>query len=50
MLEEMEGVGKVKVMITLKDSGERVVEKDRSDSSTVSEETEQEALKTLLPA
>ena len=32
-------------MITLKDSGERVVEKDRSDSSTVSEETEQEALK-----
>ena len=45
MLEEMEGVGKVKVMITLKDSGERVVEKDRSDSSTVSEETEQEALK-----
>lgn len=45
MLEEMEGVGKVKVMITLKDSGERVVEKDRSDSNTVSEETEQEALK-----
>lgn len=45
MLQNMEGVGKVKVMITLKDSGERVVEKDRSDSSTVSEETEQDAVK-----
>lgn len=42
MLESMEGVGKVKVMITLKDSGECVVEKDHSDSSSISEETDKE--------
>ena len=44
MLAHMEGVGKVKVMITLKDSGESVVEKDRTDSSTVSEETGDDAV------
>ncbi len=42
MLESMEGVGKVKVMITLKDSGESVVEKDHSDSNSTSEETDKE--------
>lgn len=39
VLEEMEGVGKAEVMITLQDEGERVVEKDRSiNSQEVSEE------------
>ena len=38
LLEEMEGVGKAEVMITLQDEGERVVEKDLAqDSQTVSE-------------
>ena len=39
VLENMEGVGKVKVMITLQDEGEHVVEKDRSQNSQdISEE------------
>lgn len=42
MLESMEGVGKVKVMITLKDDGESVVEKDHSDTSNSEEETDKE--------
>lgn len=42
MLENMEGVGKVKVMITLKDGGESVVEKDTSDTSNKTEETDKE--------
>ena len=38
VLGEMEGVGKVKVMITFSDSGESIVEKDYTDSSnTVTE-------------
>lgn len=39
VLEKMEGVGKVEVMITLQDEGERVVEKD---TSKVSQETLEE--------
>ena len=42
MLENMEGVGRVKVMITLKDAGESVVEKDSSDTSNKTEETDRE--------
>ena len=42
MLQNMEGVGKVKVMITLKDGGESVVEKDSSDTSNKTEETDKE--------
>ena len=39
VLEQMEGVGKVEVMITLKDQGEHVVEKDDTRSSQdISEE------------
>lgn len=34
LLSEMEGVGKVRVMITLKDSGESVVEKDTNTTGT----------------
>lgn len=38
VLEEMEGVGKVKVMITLSDYGESIVEKDTVDvTNTISE-------------
>ncbi|MEH2942933.1 stage III sporulation protein AG [Lachnospiraceae bacterium KK002] len=41
ILAEMEGVGKVEVMITLKDSGEQVLEKDISrNSQEVTEEGE----------
>lgn len=42
MLQNMEGVGKVKVMITLKDGGESVVEKDSSDTSNKTEEIDKE--------
>lgn len=42
MLQNMEGVGKVKVMITLKDGGESIVEKDSSDTSNKTEETDKE--------
>lgn len=34
LLSQMEGVGKVRVMITLKDSGESVVEKDTNTTGT----------------
>lgn len=37
-LEYVEGVGKVEVVITLKSSGQKVVEKDQSTSSQVTEE------------
>lgn len=40
VLESMDGVGKVEVMITLKDNGESVVEKDRTTSSQSTEEGE----------
>lgn len=42
VLESMVGVGKVEVMITLKDNGESVVEKDISDSNQKTEEEENE--------
>lgn len=38
VLENMDGVGKVEVMITLKDNGESVVEKDRMTSSQNTQE------------
>lgn len=38
-LQQMDGVGKVEVMITLKDQGESVVEKDHTTSSENQEET-----------
>ena len=38
VLEAMDGVGRVEVMITLKDNGESVVEKDRAVSSQNTEE------------
>lgn len=40
VLEKMDGVGKVEVMITLKDNGENVVEKDTSVSSQNTREGE----------
>lgn len=40
VLEKMDGVGKVEVMITLKDNGENVVEKDTSISSQNTREGE----------
>ena len=40
VLSEMEGVGKVKVMITLSDYGESIVEKDTSDISSSVKETD----------
>lgn len=40
VLEAMDGVGKVEVMITLKDSGESVVEKDTSTTSQKTAEGE----------
>ncbi len=40
VLETMDGVGKVEVMITLKDNGENVVEKDTSISSQSTQEGE----------
>lgn len=39
-LREMEGVGRVKVMITVSDNGEAVVEKDTIDSSSSIRETD----------
>lgn len=38
VLEQMEGVGEVSVMITVADHGERVVEKDRTKTSRMTEE------------
>lgn len=38
ILGDMEGVGKVEVMITLKDEGQQMVEKDRSRSSQETQE------------
>lgn len=40
VLGEMEGVGKVKVMITLSDNGESIVEKDTVDNSSSVKETD----------
>ena len=40
ILSQMEGVGKVDVMITLSDTGESVVEKDREDSYSSVTETD----------
>lgn len=40
LLSRMEGVGKVEVMITLSDTGESVVEKDREDSYSSVTETD----------
>lgn len=40
VLAQMEGVGRVDVMITISDSGERVVEKDTSSSGTTTSETD----------
>lgn len=40
VLEQMEGVGKVKVMITVSDAGEYVVEKDRVSENTTTTETD----------
>jgi len=40
VLEEMEGVGKVKVMITLSDNGQSIVEKDTVDVSNTVKETD----------
>lgn len=40
LLEEMDGVGKVRVMITLADSGESVVEKDASETGETVTETD----------
>lgn len=37
LLSSMNGVGDVQVMITLKDNGENIVEKDKSDSSITDE-------------
>ncbi len=39
-LQYVEGVGKVKVMITLKSSGQKIVEKDQQSSSQTTEETD----------
>jgi stage III sporulation protein AG len=40
ILSQMDGVGKVKVMITVSDSGETVVEKDLHTTSTTTTETD----------
>ncbi|HIZ07000.1 MAG TPA: stage III sporulation protein AG [Candidatus Eubacterium avistercoris] len=40
LLSQMEGVGKVRVMITLKDTGESVVEKDTNTTGTSTSETD----------
>lgn len=40
VLSQMEGVGKVEVMITVSDAGESVVEKDISGSTTTTSETD----------
>ena len=41
ILENVKGVGNVDVMITLKDNGEKIVEKDVSDSISQSEDSSQ---------
>ena len=41
MLESVEGAGEVKVMITLKNNGEQVVEKDRTYSENKTGQGEQ---------
>lgn len=38
LLGKMEGVGKVKVMVTLEDNGEQILEKDERESRTTTEE------------
>ena len=38
VLEDVEGVGKVTVMITLKSDGQKIIEKDQSSSSQTTEE------------
>lgn len=40
VLTQMEGVGKVEVMITVSDKGEHVVEKDRTGTATTTAETD----------
>lgn len=40
ILSQMEGVGKVEVMITVSDMGESVIEKDSENTSTVTSETD----------
>lgn len=40
ILEKMDGVGAVKVMLTVSDGGELVVEKDRESENTVTTETD----------
>lgn len=40
VLSQMEGVGKVEVMITISDAGEYVVEKDRNTTTTVTQEND----------
>lgn len=40
VLREVEGVGEVSVMITLKSSGQRIVEKDQSSTSQTTEEAD----------
>lgn len=40
VLSKMEGVGKVEVMITIADTGEMVVEKDRDSTQTATTETD----------
>lgn len=40
VLSQMEGVGKVEVMITVADSGESVIEKDRSSTATTTTEND----------
>lgn len=47
-LESIEGVGEAEVMITLKDSGESVVEKDRTINSQNSQEEEKGAVHSTL--
>lgn len=46
ILGDMEGVGKVKVMITLKDEGEQMVEKNRSQSSENTQEQDGSTVRT----
>lgn len=41
VLGQMEGVGRVEVMITVSDKGERVVEKETAQTGTVTTETDQ---------
>lgn len=40
VLSQMEGAGEVEVMITVSDAGERVVEKDRNTTTTVTSESD----------